>query len=160
MAFNLVVLGACIYVANEAKELRRTPRVDMELPATIFLPNGRTIFCSTVDFSNRGMSLKLPDGINLGPNKVLDIGIFRETEEVRFKGVVRKGGNLLGIEFSPMELSNYRKLVQVTFSRADNWAVDWGNHRKASPLTSFSELIGHGPLSPRKVMSGNKVRKT
>jgi cellulose synthase (UDP-forming) len=155
----LVVLGACIYVANEAKELRRTPRVDMELPATIFLPNGRTIFCSTVDFSNRGMSLKLPDGINLGPNKVVDIGIFRETEEVRFKGIVRKGGNLLGIEFSPMDLSNYRKLVQVTFSRADNWAVDWGNHRKASPLTSLTELIGHGPLSPRKVL-GNKVRKT
>ncbi|SMC54673.1 UDP-forming cellulose synthase catalytic subunit [Polynucleobacter kasalickyi] len=159
VAFNLVILGACIFVAKEAKELRRTPRVDMELPATIFLPNGRTIFCSTVDFSNRGMSLKLPDGINLGPNKILDIGIFRETEEVRFKGVVRKGGNLLGVEFSPMDLDNYRKLVQVTFSRADNWAVDWGNNRKASPLKSLSELIGHGPLSPRKVMTNNKVRK-
>jgi hypothetical protein len=45
--------------------------------------------------SSRGLSIKLPNGINIDQNKIVDVGIFRETEEVRFKGIIRKGGNLL-----------------------------------------------------------------
>ena len=159
VVFNLVILGTCIFVALEAKELRSSPRVEMELPAAIYLPNGRTLFCQTTNFSYNGFGLLLPEGYTLTAGKVISVGIFRGKEEIVISAHVRKGGNLLGLEIEKLSPEEFKNLIKVTFSRADNWAKEWGNNRKVSPLNSFKELISHGVINPRKINRVRKLRK-
>lgn len=156
--FNIVILLTCLYVAYESKELRATPRVEMELPAAIYLPNGKTLYAATRDFSSKGFSLQLPPGYELKAGKTIDIGIFRGVEEIRLPFEVKTGGNILGLEIGAMSVKDQRKLVEVTFSRADNWAQDWGINRKVGPLTSFKELMGHALLNHTRLSPSKKLK--
>jgi len=157
--FNIIILLTCLYIAYESKELRSTPRVNMELPAAIYLPNGRTLYASTLDFSTKGFSLQLPPGYELKAGKTIDIGIFRGLEEIRLPFEIKTGGNKLGLHISDLTVQQQRKLVEVTFSRADNWAQEWGVNRKANPLSSFKELMGHALLNHRRLGSSKKLKK-
>jgi len=159
VVFNILILGACVFVALEVKELRSSPRVEMTLPAAIYLPNGKTVFCSTTNFSNNGFGLILPDNYTLSAGCLVSVGIFRGKEEVVLSAKVKKGGNELGLEIEGISQTDFVKLINVTFSRADNWIKDWGNNRRASPLGSLKELLGHGIISPRKMISLRNLRK-
>jgi cellulose synthase (UDP-forming) len=159
VVFNIIILGACVFVALEARELRSTPRVQMTLPAAIYLPNGKTIFCSTTNFSSNGFGLLLPEGCNIPAGSTLSVGIFRGKEESIITAKVKKGGNELGLEIEKISQEDLIKLVNVTFSRADNWAKDWGNNRRASPLASLKELMGHGVVSPKKLLNLRNLNK-
>jgi cellulose synthase (UDP-forming) len=66
---------------------------------------------------------------------------------------------LLGLEIEKLSPEEFKNLIKVTFSRADNWAKEWGNNRKVSPLNSFKELISHGVINPRKINRVRKLRK-
>lgn len=157
--FNIIILLTCVYIAYESKELRSTPRVKMEIPAAIYLPNGRTLYASSLDFSNKGFSLQLPPGYELKAGKTIDIGIFRGLEEIRLPFEIKTGGNVLGLHMGDFTVEQQRKLVEVTFSRADNWAQEWGVNRKTNPLSSFKELMGHALLNHRRLNSSKKLKK-
>ncbi|WP_370363085.1 glycosyltransferase family 2 protein [Pandoraea sp. XY-2] len=60
VTFNLAVLGAAVAVATEVRQVRRTHRVSMRMPATLYLPDGRAMACYTRDFSGGGLALQLP----------------------------------------------------------------------------------------------------
>lgn len=156
--FNIVILLTCLYIAYESKELRSTPRVEMELPAAIYLPNGKTLYASTRDFSSKGFSLQLPPGYELKAGKTIEIGIFRGVEEIRLPFEVKTGGNILGLQIGDLSVQDQRKLVEVTFSRADNWAQNWGINRQVNPLTSFKELMGHALLNHRRLSPSKKLK--
>jgi cellulose synthase (UDP-forming) len=131
----------------------------MTLPAAIYLPNGKTIFCSTTNFSSNGFGLLLPEGCNIPAGSTLSVGIFRGKEESIITAKVKKGGNELGLEIEKISQEDLIKLVNVTFSRADNWAKDWGNNRRVSPLASLKELMGHGVVSPKKLLNLRNLNK-
>ncbi|HEY5801403.1 MAG TPA: UDP-forming cellulose synthase catalytic subunit, partial [Burkholderiaceae bacterium] len=49
--YNILLLGAAISVASETKQVRRSHRVRLQLPAVVRLPGGQLIRCHTEDFS-------------------------------------------------------------------------------------------------------------
>ena len=142
--YNVAITSASAAVANESRQVRSSPRVKAILPATINLPNGKTIVCETTDFSAEGLNLRPPKNIELPPNQEVNISLFRGNKEFVLPGIVRRSGDSIGIQFSSLNLDQQRDLTQLTFSRADTWASTWGKGPKDSPLRAFREVLTYG----------------
>ena len=145
--YNITITSASASVANEAKQIRSSPRVDATLPATILLPNGKTIACETTDFSNEGVSLKPPQSMSFPSGLEVKISLFRGNREYVLPGIVRRSGNLIGIQFANLSLEQRRDFTQITFSRADTWATTWGKGPVDSPLKALQEVLKYGLLN-------------
>ncbi|HQT27594.1 MAG TPA: PilZ domain-containing protein, partial [Burkholderiales bacterium] len=55
--YNLIILGGAVAVAAETRQIRRSHRVALKIPAALRLPDGKLIQCHTEDFSSGGMAL-------------------------------------------------------------------------------------------------------
>ena len=142
--YNVIIASATVYVANEVRQLRSTPRVTAVIPATVVFANGRTLACQTRDFSSTGVGLKLPDGANLTPGEKIQIVLARERMEVVLPGTVIGADQLIGVLFDELNIEQQRDLVQVTFSEADAWVRAWCTAKPDAPLASLGEVISHG----------------
>jgi len=139
--YNIVITSASVAVAGEARQLRSTPRVPLDLPATAGLADGRLVACRTSDFSQGGLGLVLPEGLSVPLGETLQVSVFRNDEEGVFPAVVTfSRGNRLGVSFRELTLEQEKDLAQVTFARADTWANVWGRHTPDSPLTALSHI--------------------
>ena len=59
--FNLIVMLAVLSVGRERRQVRSTVRVEAELPATIFFPDGRQTGAWTLNLSKGGGAFRLED---------------------------------------------------------------------------------------------------
>jgi len=143
--YNLVMLGAAVCVAREAKQLRVTHRIDMRVPAMLLLGDGRTIACRTTDFSMGGFGLALPAGLAIDVNQPMHACVSRGEREFSFPvRAVRVAGDRLGVQFERLDLDAERRLVQCTFGRADAW-VTWHDTEVADmPLRGLREVLQVG----------------
>ena len=57
-SYNVIILGAAVAVAAEAKQVRSSHRIKANFPAAIRLANGRTIKVKITDYSNNGVGLE------------------------------------------------------------------------------------------------------
>lgn len=143
--YNMVMLGASIAVANEARQVRQSQRVSMKMPAAIRTEGGRSYVVSTTDYSEGGVGIELPPGVALKAGDKLRLALRRGTEEYEFPAVVTLVRGLhAGLQFEPMTVQQSVNFVQCTFARADSWVV-WGDKRKPDkPLTSMKTVIWMG----------------
>src|SRR5690606_16247545 len=58
--YNIIITSASIAVAREERQFRAQPRVAAQIPAMLRLENGKTVACSTTDYSATGLGLQLP----------------------------------------------------------------------------------------------------
>lgn len=125
--YNLVLLGATMAVAVEVVQERRFPRVKVERPATLECADGTLLSVDLQDFSQKGASIRLPDGnpitFTVGAHAALileDNGLMH-----RFPIIVRRASPKgLGLEFETLTLDDERQLVAMTFCRNDVWCHD------------------------------------
>lgn len=151
--YNLVMLGASVAVASEARQIRVSHRVAMKLQATLRLQNGRSIRCATTDYSEGGTGLLLPVEMPPVVNEKAQITLFRGNSEYVFDGVITaQFGMRLGFKFDEMTLQQSIDFVQCTFARADSWVV-WADKRKDDkPLKSLLEVLSFGGIGLYKVV--------
>jgi len=144
-AYNLTILAATLSVALEARQIRRHWRVQIDLPAMIRLPNGRTVACEVDDFSEGGLAIKLPTEVALEKGSMVRISLFRGEREFAIPAaIVFNQGLVMRARFENMNLDDYRSLVAATFSRADAWQ-DWLPERDIDrPLQGIREVLGVG----------------
>ncbi|KTT00159.1 cellulose synthase [Pseudomonas oryzihabitans] len=143
--YNLVIASAAVAVASETRQIRAEPRVAATLPAGLVLADGSRLLCTTLDFSQHGLGLRLPDGVEVPVNAEVHIELERNGQLRRFPAtVVFSRAGALGTRFVDLSVTEQRELVRMTFSRADLWAEAWGHHRPDSLLGSLREvsLIG------------------
>ena len=141
-AVNLIILGATLGVAMEARQVRVSHRIRMRLEALLALPNGHTVRCHTEDFSEGGLGLVLPDGLTVANDLPVRVSLSRGDREFCFPGrVVMSRSCRLGVRFDALSLQDERNLVQCTFGRADAW-VRWAEHRAADrPIAALVEIL-------------------
>jgi cellulose synthase (UDP-forming) len=138
--YNLVILGACVAAANETRQLRSAHRIALEIPATLYLPDGQSLRCETYDFSTGGLGLDLPSESKLAQDAPVEVALYRGDAEFRFPALVRfNRGKRMGLQFAPLDFDQERALVQCTTARADIWAARWGNH----PRAAVHRVLGH-----------------
>ena len=65
--YNLIMLGASLSVANEARQVRAAHRVQMKLHAGLRFKSGRTVRCVTSDYSEGGVGVQLPTEMPADP---------------------------------------------------------------------------------------------
>ncbi|RKP54537.1 UDP-forming cellulose synthase catalytic subunit [Pararobbsia silviterrae] len=151
--YNIMNLSAAAGVASESRQLRLTPRVQIELPAAVRLADGREVRCQTSDYSQGGLGLLLPDDAPL-PQRgdAVMVSVFRDDYEARFPAEVQVcRGRMLGVSFPALTIDQERDLMRVTFSRADSWIASWGRYRPDVPLRSLFEVLGVGVRGLREL---------
>jgi cellulose synthase (UDP-forming) len=143
--YNLMMLGASIAVANEARQVRTSQRVAMKLTGTVRTQGGRSYVCTTTDYSDGGVGLLFPEVPDLAEGQTVRFALFRGEEEYEFDAdIALLRGTMAGLKFHPMTTQQSVDFVQATFARADSWVV-WGDKRKMDkPLTSLKEIAGLG----------------
>lgn len=151
-AYNLMMLGASIAVANEARLVRASHRVQMKLAAALRLPSGRSVVCVTSDYSDGGVGVSVPEPVKLQAGDPVKLVLQRGMDEFEFDAKVTLNRDTrIGLSFEPMSTQQSIDFVQCTFARADSWVV-WGDKRKFDkPLTSLREVAWMG-LSGFKVL--------
>ncbi|BEV14382.1 UDP-forming cellulose synthase catalytic subunit [Herbaspirillum sp. DW155] len=160
--YNVIISSAAMAVAAETRQVRSEPRVAAELPARIQLEDGRVIEATTLDFSQKGIGLRLPEGVNIARNAHIQVTLFRNEQEKMFPAlVVFSRNDMVGAQFNELTLRQQSELVRLTFSRADIWANNWGKTRHDTPLKSLREVAGIGMNGVRELIKATliEVRK-
>ncbi len=57
--YNLIILGGAVAVSVESKQVRRSHRVEMSMPAAIAREDGHLFSCTVHDYSDGGLGIKI-----------------------------------------------------------------------------------------------------
>ncbi len=143
--YNLLILGAVLSVASEARQVRVSHRVGLSVPVTLMLPGGRRVKSRTVDVSEGGLGVTLPDAQLLAAGQKLEITLFHGLRPYVFPvEVANVFGQRAGLRFRSLTREQEEALVHCTFSRADAW-LDRDRERKPdNPMESLVEIFSAG----------------
>lgn len=144
--FNLILLGAVLGVAAETRQVRATHRVASAMPADLELPCGRSISCTTEDFSMGGVGIKTPPNDAVRPGHSLQLTLHTEDgQSYRFPvRVVIVRGEHVGVRLTSLSIEEERNYVRCTFASPSAWK-DWEKTNTVDhPLASFAEVFSFG----------------
>jgi cellulose synthase (UDP-forming) len=160
-AYNLIILGAAVAVATESKQVRSSHRVNFIQKAMLKLDNGRSIACRTIDYSEGGLGLRMPEPGMAPLDSEVSVSLFLGDVEYAFPArVVFAKDTELGIKFSELSLQQQIDLVQCTMARADAWLEGHSSHERDRPLKGLREILSHsiqGYARLRKFMTREAV---
>lgn len=150
--YSILMLGAALGVASEARQVRRMHRVATQLQATLYLDDGSVLQAVCIDFSMTGLGLQLPDGTPLAVGDRVQVGLWRGDTECTFPATImlHRGQGATGLQFDPMTREQQIDLVQCTFARPDTWREWNDSHDTDRPLHGLQEIAQLGVLGYRK----------
>ncbi len=130
--FSLFILFATIAVARERRQVRSSVRVNLDLPATLYMVEGHTLATQTVDISMTGARVRNPGG-ELPDHAVefLEVGMNGRTVLLPAETM---GGDrrYIRLRLSELDINQRRQLVRIVMGRADAWLKD-GERRQDHP---------------------------
>ncbi|WP_298719363.1 UDP-forming cellulose synthase catalytic subunit [uncultured Oceanisphaera sp.] len=143
--YNLLIIGAAVAIAAEARQVRHSPRVSTRLPATLRLPGGHLYSGVLLDYSDDGVAIRVPGVASLAMGCEVSLLLRRGEREHVFPGVVcRSHDNVLVIHLARLSREQRIDFVQCTFARADAW-MNWLEPRgRERPLQSLLEVFAIG----------------
>lgn len=144
--YNLILLGAVLGVAAETRQMRKAPRVQKSMPATLHLAHGGWVACETTDFAMAGLGLRTQvpvASIGIGDR----IRVTLEAEDGTHAFPVEVAGlhdDTVGLLLGELTMAEQRAYVRCTFGSPDAWA-DWDKDiAEDKPLASFAEVFSFG----------------
>jgi cellulose synthase (UDP-forming) len=142
--FNLIVMMAVLSVGRERRQVRKTVRVEAELPATIFVPDGRQTGAWTLNLSKGGGAFRLEDpSLADGADRVV-VRLPCGTQDALFPASVVPGGSgAMRVQFAPLTLEEEQLLVAAILGRGDAW-TGWEYGPIEGPFRSMVRVLGLG----------------
>lgn len=142
---NLIMLGAAVGVAKEARQVRVSHRIPMRVPATLLLPDGKTLACHTENYSMGGLGLVLPVEARLEGGMRVGVCLSRGSQQYHFPATVTRYHNYrLGVKLDELTTDMEIQLIQCTFGRADAW-LEWHEGQQTDvPLRGLKDVVGMG----------------
>jgi cellulose synthase (UDP-forming) len=142
LCFNMVILGVATAVAWESQQRRQTVRVPMTVPADVLLANGVVLHGVTTDMSSGGVMVRMEREFTatIGESVKLTLPVLdgNATLPATLVGIT---GNMLRVQFDPLNLQEEEALTMVLYSRADTW-LGWGENREPDkPLRSLARIF-------------------
>jgi cellulose synthase (UDP-forming) len=117
----------------------------MKIPVTLRFSTGRTLVCETIDYSEGGVGVVLPDGIQVPQHESVTVLLQRGQDEYAFPATVgfTEPGRV-GLRFASLTREQEFELVRATFARADAW-TDWADGREPdTPLRALAHVLRIG----------------
>lgn len=143
--YNLIVLGGAVAVSVESKQIRRSHRVEINLPAAIARQDGHLFSCTLHDFSDGGVGLHINGDSLVVEGQQVKLLLRRGQQEFMFPAkVVRVMGRELGLNLLPMTTRQHIDFVQCTFARADTWARWQNSFPEDKPVESMFDVLRLG----------------
>ncbi|MGL4726853.1 MAG: UDP-forming cellulose synthase catalytic subunit [Scandinavium sp.] len=143
--YNLIILGGAVAVSVESKQVRRSHRVEMRMPAAIAREDGHLFSCTLHDFSDGGVGLKINGQAQVLEGQRVNLLLKRGQQEYVFPTqVVRVYGSEVGLQLLPMSTRQHIDFVQCTFARADTWALWQDSFPEDKPLESMLDILKLG----------------
>ena len=101
--YNLIVLGGAVAVSVESKQVRRSHRVEMTMPAAIAREDGHLFSCTVQDFSDGGLGIKINGRAQILEGQKVNLLLKRGQQEYVFPTqVARVMGNEVGLKLMPL----------------------------------------------------------
>lgn len=120
--YNLMIQLARLAVTEENREVRRYLQSQKHLPAMIRLPSGRTMSCTTENFPESVLRLKLPATVTFGSAVSTSLSIFHRQREFSFPvRVVPEHGSVVSAHIDGTALNVYKSLSVAAYSRGRDW---------------------------------------
>lgn len=82
--YNLIVLGGAVAVSVESKQVRRSHRVEMTMPAAIAREDGHLFSCTVQDFSDGGLGIKINGQAQILEGQKVNLLLKRGQQEYVF----------------------------------------------------------------------------
>jgi cellulose synthase (UDP-forming) len=119
--YSLFFLCAAIAVGRETRQLRKTIRLEVEIPAIIHYTNGISSRSSTIDLSMGGCLVKWPDDHHLrGEVEEIELQLHNGAIAIPVKKMMPKTDSCQ-LEFGELSLEQRREVVRIVLARADAW---------------------------------------
>lgn len=143
--YNLIILGGAVAVSVESKQVRRSHRVEMTMPAAIAREDGHLFSCTVQDFSDGGLGIKINGQAQILEGQKVNLLLKRGQQEYVFPAqVARVMGNEVGLKLMPLTTQQHIDFVQCTFARADTWALWQDSYPEDKPLESLLDILKLG----------------
>ncbi|MBU9809921.1 UDP-forming cellulose synthase catalytic subunit [Rahnella sp. C60] len=138
-SFSVLILLAAIAVAKETRQVRKTIRIDVEIPAIIHYANGISLRTTTIDMSMGGVQLVTPD-VRYLDEEIEEVEIQLSSGAESFPVTQISGDKArLRLQFENLPLSKRRELVRVVLCRADAWIGE--EYPPDNPFKSLLSII-------------------
>jgi len=139
--YNIIILGAAVAVAAEARQVRNSHRVKANFPAGIRLANGHTLKIKITDYSDNGVGIETEHAHLCRVNDKIELLMSRGNKQFSFTTyVTNTREKQFGLTLKDLSIEKQLAFIQCTFSRADAW-LDWQNNFKHDrPSYSFKEV--------------------
>ncbi len=149
--YNLIVLGGAVAVSVESKQVRRSHRVEMTMPAAIAREDGHLFSCTVQDFSDGGLGIKINGQAQILEGQKVNLLLKRGQQEYVFPTqVARVMGNEVGLKLMPLTTQQHIDFVQCTFARADTWALWQDSYlRPERAALEIASRVYNGNATPR-----------
>ncbi|ORM68993.1 cellulose synthase catalytic subunit (UDP-forming) [Pantoea wallisii] len=137
--FSLIILMAAIAVARETKQVRKTIRIDVQIPAVIHYASGISSRTQTSDLSMGGAQLDAPDNRH-EQDEIEEIDLLLKSGAITIPVSKISGDEeTIRLRFGDMPLARRRELVRVVLARADAWIQP--EYKQDNPLVSLGTII-------------------
>lgn len=145
ISYNLIILGGAVAVAEEAKQVRVSHRVNVEREIIITLQNEKSYRAQLKDFSDLGAGLSIPTNCIVNQGETIHVLLDDGPSLIAFNAkVVSRRENFIGVLFEEKDVAKQQALLRATFSRADAW-VEWRDYSKEDkPISSFKDVVAIG----------------
>ena len=138
-SLSIIILLAAIAVAKETRQIRKTIRIDVVIPAIIHFASGISARTETLDLSMGGVRLKTPDDRSKN-DQIEEVELRLQSGGVCIPAsLVDADANSLRLMFGEMPLEKRRELVRVVLARADAWITP--PYPRDRPLHSFASIV-------------------
>lgn len=120
--YNLTILLARLALTEEDREVHQHMQSQRHLPAMIRLPSGRTMSCTTENFPEAALRLKLPTAVSFANGTTTTLSIFHRNREFSFPVRVRsEEGTVVNAQIDGTALTVYKSLGVAAYSRGRDW---------------------------------------
>ncbi|WP_054177965.1 UDP-forming cellulose synthase catalytic subunit [Trabulsiella odontotermitis] len=143
--YNMIILGGAVAVSVESKQVRRSHRVEMTMPAALAREDGHLFSCTVHDFSDGGLGISINGEAQVLEGQKVHLLLKRGQQEYAFPSLVaRVHGSEVGLKLLPMTNQQHIDFVQCTFARADTWALWQDSFPEDKPLESLLDILKLG----------------
>ncbi|XBS69678.1 UDP-forming cellulose synthase catalytic subunit [Acerihabitans sp. KWT182] len=138
-SLSVIILLAAIAVAKETRQVRKTIRIDVKIPAIIHFASGISARTETLDLSMGGVKLVTPDD-RYQHDRIEEVELLLQSGSVCIPvSLIDADANSIRLMFGDMPLEKRRELVRVVLARADAWITP--PYPRDRPLHSFASIV-------------------
>lgn len=130
LIYNMLILGGAVAAVQEKKQIRRYPRIVLNLPSLIEIKKERYLQVRLHDFSQGGVGIKFDDALTyrilvnyLQTGQEITFYLPYNNENYGFRAVVRSfSRDRLGLQLKFDGLEDEKRFNYCTLARSDLWS--------------------------------------